>query len=148
VLLTGFYLALVTEHDWPEIVIAVVSGAVGAAAAIASGTAERGRYSPAWRWLAWVGPLPLQVCADTGRLAVRLGRRALGRPVQPGATRELELFRGDDGARSRARRAIGGWVLSYSPGTYVVDVDTDTGTVLVHDLGGSGSSPVEKRLSA
>jgi hypothetical protein len=147
VLLAGFYFALVTEHDWPEIATGVVAGALGAAAAVASGTAERGRYRPAWRWLAWLIPLPQQVCGDTGRLAALLVRRIVGRPVGPGSMRELRLSQPEDGARASALRALGGWAMSYAPGSYVVDIDADTGTVLLHDLGGSGPSRVEERLS-
>lgn len=147
VLLAGFYFALVTEHDWPEVVTGAFAGAVGAAVAVASGTAERGRYRPRWRWLRWLVPLPLQVCGDTGRLAVLLVHRVLGRAVGPGTMRELRLEQPEDRARASALRALGGWTLSYAPGSYVVDIDADTGTVLVHDLGGSGTSRVEERLS-
>lgn len=147
VLLAGFYLALVTEHDWPEILTAAFAGAVGAAAAVASRTAERGRYRPAWRWTAWLVPLPVQVCRDTGRLAVLLARRVAGTVVPPGEMREVTPDVPRDAARASAMRALAGWTLSYAPGSYVVDVDTESGTVLVHDLGGSGPSAVERRLS-
>jgi hypothetical protein len=146
VVLAGFYFALVTEHDWPEIATGLTAGAVGAAAAVASGTAERGHYRLTWRWLAWLGPLPLQVCGDTGRLAVLLVRHVLRRSTTRGDMRELRLRQPRDDAGAAALRALGGWTMSYSPGSYVVDVDAETGAVLLHDLGATGSSSVEERL--
>lgn len=147
VVLAGFYFALITEYDWPEIGTGLTAAAVGAAAAVASGTAERGRYRPMWRWSAWLPRLPLQVCADTGRLAVLLVRQVIGRGVARGEMRELRLRQPRDDARAAALRALGGWTMSYSPGSYVVDLDAETGTVLLHDLGAPASSSVEERLT-
>jgi multisubunit Na+/H+ antiporter MnhE subunit len=148
VLLAGFYFALVTEHDWPEIVTGLVAAVAGAAVAVASGAAQRGLHRPAWRWSAWLIPLPLQVVTDTFRLAVLLARHILGRGRTDvrGGTRELRLNQPEDDARASALRAAGGWILSYSPCSYVVDVDDTKGTMLLHDLGGGGRSAVEERL--
>lgn len=145
--LAGFYFTLVSEYDWPEIATGLGAAAVGATAAVASGTAERGRYRPAWRWVAWLGPLPWQVVADTARLTVLLTRHLRGRPAVQGALRELQLGRPEDVARGSARRALGAWVLSFAPGSYVVDVDPDTGVVVLHDLGAAASSPLDDRLT-
>jgi hypothetical protein len=145
--LAGFYFALVTEHDWPEIMTGLAGAALGAAAAVASGTAQRGRHRPAWRWSAWLLPSPPRVCTDTGRLAILLGRRIIGRTEVRGELRELQLNQPENAARASALRAMGGWALSYAPCSYVVDIDPTTGTVLLHDVGGAGRSAVEERLT-
>lgn len=147
VVLAGFYFTLVTEYDWPEIATGLGAAAVGAAAAVGSGTAERGRYRPEWRWLAWLGPLPLQVVGDTARLTVLLVRQVVGRRAARGALRELRLARPEDAARGSARRALGAWALSFAPGSFVVDVDPTTAVVLVHDLGAAASRPLDDRLT-
>ncbi|WP_296370359.1 Na+/H+ antiporter subunit E [Pseudonocardia sp.] len=145
--LAGFYFTLVSEYDWPEIATGLGAAAVGATAAVGSATAERGRYRPAWRWVGWLGPLPWQVVGDTARLTVLLARHVVGRGAVEGGVRELRLARGEDAARGSARRALGGWVLSFAPGSYVVDVDPDTGVVVLHDLGAAASSPLDDRVA-
>lgn len=149
VVLTGFSFALVSEYDWPEIATGVGAGVLGAAAAVLSSTAERGRFRPAWGWLAWLGPLPLTVLGDTGRLTVLLLRHILtvGRRAPRGAMRELRLPLPEDAARATALRALGALTLSFAPGSYVVDVDADTGVVLLNDLGGAESSRLNELLT-
>ncbi len=149
VVLTGFYFALISEYDWPEVATGVGAGALGAAAAVLSSTAERGRFRLAWRWLAWLGPLPLTVLGDTGRLTVLLVRHILtgGRRAVRGSMREIHLPLPEDAARGAARRALGALTLSFAPGSYVVDVDAGTGVVLLNDLGAAESSRLNELLT-
>lgn len=146
VVLTGFYFALISSYDWPEIVVGLGSGAIGAVAAVLTRTAQRLHYRPALAWLRWLGRLPAAVLGDTVRLAVLLvGHVVARRPVR-GTMREIH-FPADSTSRGSAHRAIGSLAISFAPGSYVVDVNTDTGLVLVNDLGAAESSALEDMVT-
>lgn len=64
---------------------------------------------------------------------------ALGRR-RGGVFRTLEFPTGGERRGDYGRRAFVGYAGSLAPARLVVDVDAESGTVLVHDLGGSGSA--------
>jgi multisubunit Na+/H+ antiporter MnhE subunit len=68
--------------------------------------------------------LPWDVVRDFGRVTLALTR---GRPA--GAFREVDVP-----ARSAGDRALVGLLGSIAPNAYVVDVDRDRGTALLHEL--------------
>lgn len=142
VVLTGFYFALISNYGWPEIVVGLGSGVIGAMGAVLSRTAERLRYRPALTWLRWLPPLPAMVVGDTLRLAAVLFRHVVARRPARSTMREIR-FPTNGTARGSAHRALGALAVSFAPGRYVVDVDRDTGAVLVNDLGAAESSALE-----
>lgn len=146
VVLTGFYFALISSYDWPEIAVGLGSGAIGAVAAVLTRSAERLRYRPELAWLRWLGPLPAAVLGDTVRLAVLLAGHVVARRPVRSTTREIR-FPTDGTSRGSAHRAIGALAISFAPGSYVVDVNADTGVVLVNDLGAAESSTLEDMVT-
>lgn len=131
--LFALWLLLVGTVAAPEVDAGLVAAAIGATAATVA---------------ARLGPLDLRLepraLAVLWRPALRafpeyfrvLGCLFTGRR---GAFRTLDLPGGD--RRSDAgRRALLVFAATVAPGRVVVDVDEEGGTVVVHDLGGGGSS--------
>jgi hypothetical protein len=79
--------------------------------------------------------VPVAVLADFGVLATALVRSAVRRRVVRGEYVSREV---DPGPKTtpagRARRAWLVLLAGYSPNSYLVDVDAETGTALLHDL--------------
>jgi multisubunit Na+/H+ antiporter MnhE subunit len=82
------------------------------------------RFGLDLRRLRPVVTLPWDVVRDFGRVTLALTR---GRPA--GAFREVDVA-----ARTAGDRALTGLLGSIAPNAYVVDVDRDRGTALVHEL--------------
>jgi multisubunit Na+/H+ antiporter MnhE subunit len=105
-----------------------IAGAI--AAAIATGAAvllERlglYRFGLDPRRLRRAATLPWEIVRDFARVTLAL---AHGRPA--GAFREIRVP-----ARTAGDRALAGLLGSIAPNAYVVDVDRDRGTALLHEL--------------
>lgn len=130
VLLAGLYVALISTITGWELLTGLTLGLLIAILAVATRSAERKAYRPSWAWLGWLLPLPGAVVVDTGRLALVLAQRVLLRRDVRGSFRRVQLPRVDDGPRDAARRALASVALSATPGTVVVDVDSDNGVLL------------------
>ncbi|ADP84498.1 Na+/H+ antiporter subunit E [Pseudofrankia inefficax] len=122
-----------------ECVAALVAGVLGATAAALGrraigqagpGSDARGRREPhpraRWRLVA---RLPAAVLADTGRVFVQAARRD-----SVGGLRVLYLDAAGEGAHAARNRVAATMLLGVTPGTYVTDVDRDTGVVTIHAL--------------
>ena len=98
---------------------------------------ERGR-----RWRA-VPALALAVAADvvTGTLEVALIVLGIRRPHPGSPFVEVPI-----GERSRDGVALGGILVTLSPGTVLVEVDWERGTMLFHALDSRGPDFVRERL--
>ena len=122
------WLAFVGEWDGTE----GVAGAIAAVVVASAATVVRHQRELGFRFrLRWLGEtvrVPLQVVVDFGLLVRGLvgGRTGVfhARPTGPkGGT-----------AEAAGRAAFVATVATYSPNAYVVDVDRETGEVLLHDL--------------
>jgi multisubunit Na+/H+ antiporter MnhE subunit len=125
-----FWLALVGTLDPLEL----AAGAIAAAIAATAGQVVRAKSDlpraasaadllpHAWRAFA-------RVPREFAYVAAALARR--GRPH--GAFRTIELEAGGDW-RIRGRRGIAALIVSLPPNTFVVEVDAERGTALVHEL--------------
>jgi hypothetical protein len=122
------WLAFVGEWDRTEWVAAALAGAAVAGAAVL--VREQGELRARFRvrWLRETARVPVQVVIDFGLLLRALPSRRRGifhtRPTGP---------RGR-GAEQAGRSAFLTTAATYSPNAYVVDVDRETGEVLLHDL--------------
>ncbi len=128
VLLFWLWLAFVGEWDRTEWVAATLAGALAATVAVLVRAQGELRARFRLRWLTETARVPLQIVVDFWLLVRALPSRREGifhaRPTAP---------RGG-GAEQAARRAFVATVATYSPNAYVVDVDRETGEVLLHDL--------------
>jgi multisubunit Na+/H+ antiporter MnhE subunit len=110
------------------------------AAALAAFLAELVTYQAAARmrirarWLARVIGLPGQVAGDTVIVFAALWRRLAHGEEPPSGFRALPVPYGDDTAEGKTRRAllIGG--KSLAPNTFVLGIDRDTSTMVIHQL--------------
>ena len=109
-------------------------GAAAVAATVATAIAEVVRRQPLLRpafrarWLLDAANLPLQILEDCLIVLAALPRRRHGifhaRPTGPSG----------DSAEAAGRAAFLTIAASYSPNALVLDVDRESGTVLLHDL--------------
>ena len=144
VLLTGGYLVFVGPVTGLEAVVGATVAATSAVMAVLARSAERLRDRPMIRWLSWLLPLPAAVLTDTGRLAGLLLRRLAGRgpagQTGAGGFTQIRLGPCDDVHRP-AQRALAMWVVSFAPGSFVVDADHERGVLTVHRISGTATGP-------
>jgi multisubunit Na+/H+ antiporter MnhE subunit len=101
------------------------------------------RFRPRARWLLRAMRLPWRLFSDSVVVSWALLKGlALRRPVR-GRFREVPFPTGGTDPRSQARRALATAAASLSPNAYVVDVDPENDTLLIHELvPRSGEGPV------
>jgi hypothetical protein len=127
VALFWLWLLLVGEWNGQEITAAAVAAAVGAILAEAAGrVAGVTPTLPSRRVLARSKTVPLDVVVDFAVIVRVLVTSLVRRRVVRGS------FLVRRGAPDDPAWAM--WIATISPNAYVVDVDTDADTVLVHDL--------------
>jgi multisubunit Na+/H+ antiporter MnhE subunit len=116
----------------------LIAGAVAAAAAasLAELVRERGyvRFAPRAGWLVHVPRVALQILRDCAILGAALGRRVLRRRPVRGVLIRVPIRYGDAGGRASARRALLNFGVSITPNSYVVHLDDETSTALIHQL--------------
>jgi multisubunit Na+/H+ antiporter MnhE subunit len=127
VVLFAAYLVVISTVSPTEIVVGALTGAAGAVSAVLTrrtllAADNDERYRPRTEWLLWTRTMPVAVVTGV----VRLLDRAHG---------EFAELRMPADERPAARRGFTELALSVAPGTYVVDVDPDRDTVLVHRVG-------------
>jgi hypothetical protein len=122
------WLLLVGTIASTERIAGLFAAAIGATAAEAVRSQGLLNVRVEWRWLRKTPNRLLRVVPDF--FAV-LG--TLARPRR-GAFRTLPFATGGDRAIDQGRRAWVAFAASLPPNRLVIDVDPDTGSVLVHDL--------------
>jgi multisubunit Na+/H+ antiporter MnhE subunit len=137
--LLGMWIVLAGQPDPQDL----VSGSVAAVLAVGVGylISQRGKMVPSVRAadLRTLAAVPWQVVAETGQVFALAARKAVGRPVAPGALCTVPLDAGPDasGWPAARREAVLTALLSAAPNTVVVDIDMEAGTALVHQLVGA-----------
>ena len=127
-LLFWVWLAFVGEWDATEWVAAAIAAAIAATGAVVVREQHELRARFRLRWLREAVRVPLQVLIDLSLLVQALPSRREGTfHVRPSGPR-------GDGAEAAGRAAFLTVASTYSPNAYVVDVDRETGEVLLHDL--------------
>lgn len=137
-LLVGLYLALISSIDQWEAIVAVGVGILAAATGPLVRVAEHASWRPRLAWCRWLVAVPTTAVRDTATLVAVVWRRLVLRQDVRGHFRRLSAPLGGNNAQARARRALTAAAISVTPGTYVVDIDTNDGTVLIHELGRPG----------
>jgi multisubunit Na+/H+ antiporter MnhE subunit len=110
------------------------------AAALAAFLAELVTYQAAARlhlrvrWITPVLGLPGQVTRDTGIVFAALWRRLAHGELPASGFRELPVRYGDDSPAGRTRRTLLVGGKSLAPNTFVLGIDKDTDTMIIHQL--------------
>jgi multisubunit Na+/H+ antiporter MnhE subunit len=128
------WLLLVDTFEWEELLVGVGAAAIAASVAIAVHRRGYIRFWPRVACLSHVPYLAWTVLVDTGLLAVALWRRAILREPVRGSTIRVPFHHGGDNGRDGARRALVNFSVSLTPNTFVLDLDPEGDTLLVHQL--------------
>lgn len=137
--LLGMWIVLAGQPDLQDLVV----GSVAAVLAVGTGylVSDRGKMVPSARVadLRTLAGVPWQVVAETGQVFALAARKAVGRPVVPGALCTVPVDVGTDvrGWSAARREAVLTALMSAAPNTIVVDIDMEAGTALVHQLAGA-----------
>jgi multisubunit Na+/H+ antiporter MnhE subunit len=131
----GMWLLTLSSISSPELVAAVAAGLPCAVMAVLARRAVGGPLAPRRAWLRWSLPVPAAIVADTVRVLALAAGVLVGRPVPEGDLRSVTLPRDPDDRAWQNRQAAAAVLVTTSPGTVVVDLDPDSGEMLVHHLG-------------
>lgn len=132
--LLGLWMLLSGSLVLTELIVGAVGAGVGAIAFEAVRRQGLVRFHPRARWLPRVWRLPFRVFSEAWVVFWALLKGlALRRPVR-GRFREVPFRTGGTDARSSARRALVTVAASLSANEYVVDLDRENGTLLIHEL--------------
>ena len=142
---TGVWLLTLSSMSLPEVSTAAAAGLPCAVLAILSRRAVGGSWPPRPAWLRWAAPLPVAVVADGARVLGRAAAVLVGRRIEQGELRPVQLPRERPEARRNSREAMAVALVSATPGSVVVDLD-DSGRMLTHALG-SGSPQVDEAVT-
>ena len=132
--LLALWLLFVDSLAIEEVVLGAIAAALAATAADLVRAQDLIRFRLRARWLSGVWTLPWQIVVDSGLLAVALWRQLRSPGSVHGVFRVLAFPREGDDAVATARRALVTSVASISPNTYVVGIEGEEGTMLIHQL--------------
>lgn len=117
------------EYNRIEQVAAVCAAALAATLAVVVRAQEHTDVRLERRWLLKTVAVPWQIVREFGLLTAFLFRR------RPSAgMRRLPFPTGGARPAERGRRALAALAMTYSPNSYVVDMDEEAGEVVVHTL--------------
>jgi multisubunit Na+/H+ antiporter MnhE subunit len=141
--LLGLWMLLSGSLVVSELVVGAVGATIGAGAFEAVRRQGLARFRPRARWLRRAWRLPYRVFWDAWIVSwAVLKGMVLRRPVR-GRFREVPFRTGGTDARSSARRTLVTLAASLSANAYVVDLDTENGKLLIHELvPGSPEAPI------
>lgn len=136
---TGIWMVSLSAYSGQDLVVALgCAVACGVVAALARRAARLEVRAPA-AMLRWLLALPWSIVLDTGRV-LTLPWRPRAR-AHAGEFRRVSIGPPGNSPRALGRRTMAAVLMSSTPGAYVVDIDPDEGTALVHALG--PASPIE-----
>jgi multisubunit Na+/H+ antiporter MnhE subunit len=142
-LTTGIWMASLSAFSGQDLVVALGCGCLCAVAAVLARRAARLDARPPVAMLRWLAALPWSIASDTARVLV-LPWRPRAR-ASAGEFRRMRIGPPGEAPRAVGRRAMAAVFLSATPGAYVVDVDPDSGTALVHAVG--ATAPIEESVT-
>jgi len=134
VALAVVWLLLVDTLATDELIVGAAAAAI--AASVATAVHRRGyiRFWPRMAWSREVPSLLRETTLDCGRLAGALWQRVVRREPVHGDMFRVPFDHGGDNGRDGARRALVNFAVSLTPNSYVVDIDPEGDTLLVHRL--------------
>ena len=133
--LVGLWLAFVSTLDRNEVLLGLAAAAVGATAQelVNAQDLVRFRLEPGWLRGLWV--LPRQVLVESWLLTVVLWRQLARWQAAAGAFRTVPLpVPPEDESLANARKALITATVSVAANTYVVGIEGEDGTMLIHQL--------------
>jgi multisubunit Na+/H+ antiporter MnhE subunit len=128
------WLLLVDTVEVQEVLVGAVAASVAAGVAIAVHRRGYIRFWPRAAWLRETPSLVWEVIVDCGLLAEALWRKLVCRQPVHGVTIRVPFHHGGDNKRDGARRALVNFAVSLTPNSYVVDIDPEADSLLVHRL--------------
>jgi multisubunit Na+/H+ antiporter MnhE subunit len=135
VVLALLWLLYQGEYNRIEQIAAACAAAVAATVGVAVRRQERVGVRLELGWAARARSVPWQVVREFVLVTLFLGRALLRRRTPPtGGFRTLAFPTGGPRPAERGRRAFAALAITYSPNSYVVDMDQDTQVVVVHTL--------------
>jgi multisubunit Na+/H+ antiporter MnhE subunit len=120
------------DYNGIEQVAAACAAAVAATVAVVVRRQERTAIRVERRWLRKTAAVPWQVVREFALVTIFLAR-ALRTP-RAGETRRLPFPTGGARPHERGRRVLAAMAITYSPNSYVIDMDEDANEVVVHTL--------------
>lgn len=141
---TGVWIVSLSAFASQDLVAALACGVPCAVMAVLARRAVRLAARPPAQMLRWLAALPWSIAVDTVRV-LALPWRPRGR-TSAGEFRRMPIGPSGESAPAVGRRAVAALLMSATPGAYVVDVDPDTGTALVHAVG--PRSLIERQVTA
>lgn len=134
VVLVGWWLLLVDSLFYAEILAGLAAAVLAVLVVLGVRRHSAARFRPRLRWLLWLIPIPAGVLRDSAVLAAVLWRR-LARGEHPqSAFRAVRFPAWADDPESAAWRAFSTAATSLTPNTYVIGIDQERRTILVHQL--------------
>ncbi len=147
--LVGLWLAFVDTLDRHELLLGLGAAALGATAQELVNAQDLVRFRLEPGWLRDLRLLPRQVVTDSWLLTVVLVRQLAGGRAAAGAFRTVPFGApAEDDARANARKALVTAAVSLTPNTYVVGIEGEDGTMLVHQLVPTADAPVPPSMLA
>jgi hypothetical protein len=134
VLLLAGYLALVSQRSGSEIILGALLSAVAGGAAVLARRVTGSCFAVPRGWLPVLMRLPAAVLADSWLLVRLIWRTPTLQASQAGALRTLQLAGQPDDLREQSWQAVGGLLLSLSPGSFVVDSSGRPPRLVIHDI--------------
>lgn len=133
--LVALYLLLVDTTETAEVAAALIIAAIATASLLLVTALGMAHGAPRLRWLALLARrLPARVVKDCAIVFAALWRRLVLREAVDGAFRVVHFDPGGDDPRSAARRALIVAGISLPPNSYVVSLDAEAGSLLIHYL--------------
>jgi multisubunit Na+/H+ antiporter MnhE subunit len=130
----GLWLISLSAVSNQEILIAALASLPCGAAAVGARLAVRDSWTLRPGWLKPALQLPLSLVTD----AVQVFAACVPFRRRPGRFETVPTGAGGDTARARSQRAVWSALISVTPGSYVLDVDEESGDMLVHSLAHAG----------
>lgn len=135
VALIGVYLLLAGTLDLSEIVTGVIMATLTMGLVLAIRAQREGHYKAKLAWLSRFNRLPGQVITDTALVLTALWRRLTLGDDRFGAFHTLPFYPGrEKDPEDAARRALVTGAISLPPNSYVVTLDPEKETLLIHQL--------------
>src|SRR6266480_4417239 len=129
--LAALWLLLVDTVTEPELIAGAVAAALGATTMTAVRAQRLAAFRPRARWIL-ASPVVLPYAgADLGVLAHALFRRVVLRRDVRGGFRTAPFRHGGADGEATARRVITTLIVSFTPNTYVLEVDDRSDLILV-----------------
>jgi hypothetical protein len=134
VLLAGVYMLYVGEWDSVDLMGAGATGLIAGGMTALLVRQGMFRLRGEFRWLKEFPAVVIQIVSDFGFVTVRLLRLVVSGRRGDGVFVAREFRAGDDSAAGQSWRAHITVVSTFSPNSYVVDIDVGSGVRLSHDL--------------